>query len=194
MTLSEKIKNRYGSKRGLLRYVNYELLRMLGAYRRFKKIDYTAVTRLVFVCKGNICRSSLAEAVARKQGVPSISFGLDTRGNAPADPRAIAWAAANGYDLRQHITVRVDQYQPQAGDLLVGMEPQHAYELAQRFAQAPVQITVLGLWLPRPFAYLHDPYNTNARYFDRCEQLVDLAVQVVVLNTKNRMTQNKPAH
>jgi len=41
---------------------------------------------------------------------------------------------------------------------------------------------------------LHDPYNTNAQYFDRCEQLVDLAVQVVVRNTKNKMTKNKPSH
>ncbi|MDZ4261053.1 MAG: phosphotyrosine protein phosphatase [Pseudomonadota bacterium] len=176
MTLSEKIKNRYGSKRGLLRYVKYEVLRMLGVYSRLKKIDYSSVTRLVFVCKGNICRSPLAEVVARKHNVPTISFGLSTRGGDPADSRAIAWASANGYDLAHHITTRVDQYQPQAGDLLIGMEPMHVDELAQRFIQSPVQITMLGLWLPQPLAYLHDPFNTNAGYFDRCEKLVLTAV------------------
>lgn len=184
MTLSERIKNRYGSKHGLLRYVKYSVLRMLGVYSRFNKIDFTNVTRLVFVCKGNICRSPLAEAVARKHNIPSMSFGLDTRGNAPADPRAIAWASANGYDLNKHVTVRVDQYQPQPGDLLVGMEPKHAYELEQRFAQAPVQITVLGLWLSRPLAYLHDPYNTNAQYFDLCETLVQAAVLELISQLK----------
>lgn len=176
MTLSERIKNRYGSKHGLLRYVKYDVLRMLGVYNRFNKIDFANVTRLVFVCKGNICRSPLAEAVARKHNIPSMSFGLDTRGNAPADPRAIAWASANGYDLGQHITIRVDQYQPQAGDLLIGMESKHVYELEQQFANAPVQITMIGLWLTQPLAYLHDPYNANTEYFDRCESLVQAAV------------------
>ena len=176
MTLSAKIKNLYGSKRGLLRYARYDFLRMLGVYRSLKKIDFTEVKRLVFVCHGNICRSPLAEAVARKHNVPSTAFGLDTRGNDPADPRAIAWASANGYDLSQYKTTRIDQYQPQVGDLLVGMEPKHVYMLRQHFSLAPVQITMAGLWLDTPIAYLHDPYNTNESYFNRCEQLVTAAV------------------
>lgn len=182
MTLSEKIKDHYGSKRGLLRYVRYEFLRMMGAYRALKKIDFTKVTRLVFVCHGNICRSPLAEAVAHKCNVPTISFGLGTRGSDPADPRAVAWASAHGYELTQHKTMRVDQYQPQAGDLLVGMEPKHIHALEQSFSLAPVQITMAGLWLPLPLAYLHDPYNTNAQYFDRCESLVEQAVHKIISN------------
>lgn len=176
MSLSAKIKNHYGSKRGLLRYARYDLLRMFGAYRSLKNIDFTKVTRLVFVCHGNICRSPLAEAVARKHNIPSISFGLDTRGDDPADPRAIAWASANGYDLSQHITTRVDQYQPREGDLLIGMEPKHIKGLRLHFAQAPVQITMAGLWLDEPLGYLHDPYSANENYFSRCEQLVVAAV------------------
>lgn len=182
MTLSETIKNHYGSKRGLLRYVRYELLRMMGAYRALKKVDFTKVTRLVFVCHGNICRSPLGEVVAHKHGVPTISFGLGTRGNDPADPRAIAWASAHGYELAQHKTMRVDQYQPQAGDLLIGMEPKHIHALEQYFSQAPVQITMAGLWLSQPLAYLHDPYNTNAQYFDRCELLVEQSAQKIMSN------------
>jgi protein-tyrosine phosphatase len=172
VSLSVRIKNYYGSKHGLLRYVTYEIFRMLGAYRTFEKIDFTKVQRLVFVCHGNICRSPLAEAVARKLNIQSISFGLDTRGNDPADPRAIAWASKNSYDLSQHKTMRVDQYQPQMGDLLVGMEPKHIQALHRLFARAPVQITMAGLWLDTPIAYLHDPYNTNECYFNRCERLV----------------------
>lgn len=180
MTLSEKIKNQYGSKRGLLCYVKYESLRMLGVYDQLKKIDFTTVKRLVFICHGNICRSPLGEAVARKQGKVAVSFGLSTRGNDPADPRAIAWASTNGYDLKQHKTMRIDQYQPQAGDLLIGMEPKHIHALVKQFAQAPVQITLAGLWLQSPLAYLHDPYNTNKDYFDRCEKLVATAATELI--------------
>ena len=176
VSVTEAIKNRYGSKKGLLRYVAYELLRMFGIYRSLTKIDFAQVKRLVFVCHGNICRSPLGEAVARKHGVATTSFGLDTRGNDSADRRAIAWAQANGYSLQEHITKRVDQYEPQAGDLLIGMEPKHIHGLRARFAQAPVQITLIGLWLESPLAYLHDPYNANGEYFDKCEILVSAAV------------------
>jgi protein-tyrosine phosphatase len=176
VSLPENIKNQYGSKRGLLRYVRFELLRLCGIYRSLTQIDFTKVKRLVFVCHGNICRSALAEAVARKHNLVAMSFGLDTRGGALADPRAVAWAKDNGYDLDQHITTRVDQYVPQEGDLLVGMEPKHVQQLKEVFAEKPVQITLAGLWLPKPFAYLHDPYNANKQYFDRCEALVNSMV------------------
>lgn len=172
MSLSELIKNRFGSKKGLLRYCAYESLRIAGFYKSLTKIDFTRVERLVFVCQGNICRSPLAEAVAFKQGVPAISFGLDTRGGDPADPRAIAWAQANGYNLQQHITKRINQYVPQEGDLLIGMEPKHIRKLREKFGQSPVQITLIGLWLESPLAYLHDPYNSNSEYFSHCENYV----------------------
>ncbi|WP_331344893.1 hypothetical protein [Cellvibrio sp. UBA7661] len=172
MSVSEAIKNRFGSKKGMLRYFIYEVLRVFGVYRKLTQIDFTQVQRLVFVCQGNICRSPLGEAVARQQGFAAISFGLDTRGNDPADPRAIAWAQSNGYNLQNHITQRVDQYTPQVGDLLIGMEPRHIRKLQSSFAQAPVQITLIGLWLKSPLAYLHDPFNAKPEYFSRCEQLV----------------------
>lgn len=180
MSVTEAIKHRYGSKKGLLRYLAYELLRMLGVYRSLTNINFAQVKRLVFVCQGNICRSPLGEAVAKQQGVPAISFGLDTLGGKPADPRAIAWAQANGYNLQDHITKRVDQYEPQAGDLLIGMEPKHIRKLQAHFAQAPVQITLIGLWLKSPLAYLHDPYNTKPEYFSRCESAVANSAQKII--------------
>lgn len=181
MSVTESIKNRYGSKKGLLRYIAYEVLRNLGVYHKFARVDFSQVKRLVFVCHGNICRSPLGEAVARQHGVAAISFGLDTRGNDSADPRAIAWAEAHGYNLQEHITKRVDQYEPRVGDLLIGMEPKHIRKLHARFAHAPVQITLIGLWLKSPLAYLHDPYNAKPEYFSRCEDLVvDSARQIVV--------------
>lgn len=182
VSLTEMIKNRYGSKKGLLRYIVYETLRFFGAYRKFGNVDFTKVKRLVFICHGNICRSPLGEAVARQHGVPAISFGLDTRGEDSADSRAIAWAKANGYNLKEHKTKRIEQYQPQEGDLLIGMEPKHIRNLRTQFSHAPVQVTLIGLWLKSPLAYLHDPYNAKREYFARCEELVrDSAIEIVGL-------------
>lgn len=172
VSLSEFIKNHYGSKKGLLRFVVYEVLRIFGFYRSLTKVDFAKVERLVFICQGNICRSPLAEAVARKQPMEAISYGLSTRGEDLADPRAIAWGKSNGYDLSNHKTKRIEQYIPQKGDLLVGMEPKHIHQLRIKFGGEPVQITMLGLWLEKPKAYLHDPYNAKEEYFSLCETLV----------------------
>lgn len=185
MTDLNKVANYFGSKKGLLRYYTYEFLRILGVYSKFKRVDFTKVKRLVFVCHGNICRSPLGEAVARHHNIPTTSFGLDTRGGDPADPRAIIWASSNGYNLNEHQTKRVDQYAPMDGDLLIGMEPKHTREIERRFEKQPVQITLIGLWLESPLAYLHDPYNTNDAYFNRCEQFVSEATHVLIyLQTK----------
>lgn len=179
------IKNRYGSKKGLLRFCYYEILRYLGCYKSLTQIDFQQVKRLVFVCQGNICRSPLGEAVATANGIAAISFGLNTRGGDAADPRAIAWADAQGFDLHHHVTKRVDQYIPCEGDLLIGMEPAHIKQLQAKFSVAPVQITLVGLWLETPFAYLHDPYNTNFIYFNCCETYVKLGVIEIVNLLKN---------
>lgn len=180
MTDLNQVANYFGSKKGLLRYYTYEFLRILGIYSKFKKVDFTKVKRLVFVCQGNICRSPLGEAVARHHKISAISFGLDTRGDDAADPRAIKWAEENGCNLKHHKTMRVDQYQPQVGDLLIGMEPKHIRQLTARFVELPVQITLIGLWLKSPIAYLHDPYNTNDAYFNQCEKRVFEATRALI--------------
>lgn len=174
------IKNRYGSRKGFLRFCFHEVLRYLGCYKSLTQVDFQQVKRLVFVCQGNICRSPLGEVVAKSNGISATSFGLNTRGGDGADPRAIAWAKSQEIDLSHHVTKRVDDYVPIPGDLLIGMEPAHIKQLRAHFSVAPVQITLAGLWLEKPFAYLHDPYNTNAVYFERCEQYVYDVVHALV--------------
>lgn len=188
MTELTEVANYFGSKKGLLRFYAYELLRILGLYSKYRKVNFAQVKRLVFICQGNICRSPLGEAVARHYNIPATSFGLDTRGGDPADPRAINWAKTNGYNLSEHKTRRIDQYVPIAGDLLIGMEPKHIREIKRRFGKQPIQITLIGLWLDSPLAYLHDPYNTNNTYFNRCEYRVAKATDTLVKVNKNRAT------
>jgi len=172
------IKEKFGSKRGMLRFFYFQFLLKIGFYRQYKKIDFASVKRLVFICAGNICRSPLAEAVARKNGINSFSFGLDTRGGDPADPRAIDYAIRHQLDLNSHITHTLADYISEVGDLLVVMEPKHIPMLPVACKKLPV--TLAGLWLKEPVAYLHDPYNTDLKYFDRCENMVCMAANQLV--------------
>lgn len=169
--LSQKIKDNYGSKRGLKNQWKYSVLGRVGRFDRYKQINIHDIQRLVFICAGNICRSPLAEAVARHAGITTASFGLDCRGGDKADPRAIAYAASKGLNLNLHITRNIKDYVPQTGDLLLGMEPCHAKALEERLGPETM-ISLIGLWLPSSKAYIHDPYSTNERFFSRCEDEV----------------------
>jgi protein-tyrosine phosphatase len=179
------LKNRYGSKKGFVLFVFYQLCYLLGMYRSYRSIDFSRVNRLVFVCHGNICRSPLGEVVAKKSGVNAHSFGLRTRGGAQADPRAIHWAEKNGYDLSEHKTSRVDQYEPQRGDLLIAMEPTQAKVLKNIFKDYDVKVTLSGLWTKEKMAYIHDPYSCNEAYFDACEKIVEFSSKNLSVHAKN---------
>jgi protein-tyrosine phosphatase len=179
MPFSNYIKNTYGSKRGLLNSVCYFIKTVLGFYKRYQTLSVHKSTRFVFICSGNICRSPLAEYVAKKNGAEAISYGLDTRGGDSADARAIAFASTQGIDLTPHITQHISAYQPLANDVLVGMEPKHAQQLEILFGDK-VPITLAGLWLNKKQAYIHDPYNSNSLFFNVCELQVVNAVQQLI--------------
>ena len=67
------------------------------------------MTRILFVCMGNICRSPIVESVARvefaRAGIAAEVASAGTERyhiGEGADPRAIEIAEANGYPLVQH--------------------------------------------------------------------------------------------
>lgn len=179
MFITNHIKNEFGSKRGLLNALSHYVKSLFGAYKKYQNVRLHKSTRFVFICSGNICRSPLAEYVAKQQGAQAVSFGLHTRGGDSADERAIAFAKTQGIDLTPHITQNISQYIPQPNDVLVGMEPQHAKELETLFNNS-VPITLAGVWLNKKQAYIHDPYNANTYFFNNCEQQVLLAVTQLV--------------
>jgi protein-tyrosine-phosphatase len=166
------INDRYGSKRGLLNHWRFGVQYRLGRFAPYANIDWAQVSNLVFICHGNICRSPLGEAVAGQRfGMRAESFGLDCRDGAPADARAIQFAKQISIDLTAHASRHIRNYRPTASDLVIVMEPKHLQQLPQPVA-AQAQVTLLGLWKPRPKAYIHDPFNSDARHFDRCEKAV----------------------
>ncbi|TCS44113.1 low molecular weight phosphatase family protein [Reinekea marinisedimentorum] len=175
--LERYINNNYGSKRGLLKAFKHNLLFRLGFYKRYsiQSLNFKP-RRYVFVCAGNICRSPLAEGVAKKLGVNTASFGLDTRGGDPADPRAIAYAETIGINLKTHVTTRMGEFKPERGDVIIVMEPKHI-EMYQAL-QPDAPIVLLGLIGSKP--YIQDPYSCNPLFFEKCEQQVAAFTSKVV--------------
>lgn len=174
MNVTQSIATHFGSKRGFVHYLIGQAGLALGLYRPLQSPDFSRVRRLVFVCHGNICRSAMGDAVARHLNMVTSSCGLHASPGKPADPRAICFATHAGIDLGYHRSVRADQMKFSESDLVIAMEPAHIRGLVGLVGNA--QLTLLGLWLPRPIVYLHDPYNTVESYFETCMEKIVVAV------------------
>jgi protein-tyrosine phosphatase len=135
---------------------------------------------MVFVCKGNICRSPFAEAVARAAGANAVSYGLDARRGLPANPSAIRAARKLGYSLDAHRTKPFREAILAQGDLVIAMEPWQIARIDDQFAEAAGRTGLLGMWSIDPVPYLFDPYGMRDSDFDRCFASIELATQRLV--------------
>ena len=164
----------YSSRRGYALTYWHKLKDYFGYYRSYQNIDWSEVERLVFVCKGNICRSAYAEAVAHKMEVAAVSCGVDTLIGSPADITAASVAKPRGYDLSAHKTQPVMYEILNSKDLIVAMEPWQADFLKENLSRKH-QYTLLGLWADPKLPYLHDPYGAVNEYFNKCFSTIDSA-------------------
>lgn len=171
---------RYGSCWGFALSCWYRVSYLTGGYRRYQQINWDSVERLVFVCKGNICRSAYAEAVARSIGVDSISCGIETQTGFPANEDAIKSAATKGLDLKEHKTTPIQSLAFREGDLFLAMEPWQAEYIVRKLGEKyKYRCSLLGLWGRPENPYVHDPYGTSNVYFNNCFNHIEKSVHEV---------------
>lgn len=169
----------YGGGRGFLEHVRARTLHALGAYRSAREIEWNAVARLAFVCKGNICRSPYACARARSLHVEAVSFGLDALDGAPADATALQNALLRGMDLSAHRSTRMDLSRLTDRDLVIAFEPQHITEIVRRIGDRRPAV-LLGIWSRPARPHIQDPYGMSGRYFQQCFSVIDANVAALV--------------
>ncbi|NWK98519.1 phosphotyrosine protein phosphatase [Sphingobium lactosutens] len=169
------IRRNFGTVRGLVRLcLSYPQL-MLG-FSASRRPDPASVTRLVFVCQGNICRSAFADVAARRLGLRTASFGLSTTTGRAAHPLAIATAEALGHDLSAHRAIDLADYVPEEGDLLLAMEVRQLHRLAADPRVRNLPRLLLGRWTRPLMPHLHDPYGLDDRYMAQCLSRIDHAI------------------
>jgi protein-tyrosine phosphatase len=164
-----------------LRFLLQRRLWRLGRYREFGDVRWDEVRRLVFVCSGNICRSSYAEYWARRHDVPAVSIGVRTFAGKPAASLAMKVARDRGVSLDEHRTTPVEDFEPELGDLLVAMEPWQAQAVLDRPEWgAPYQVTLLGLWIDGQGPAILDPYGSREACFHHSLSLVEEGIAGMV--------------
>jgi protein-tyrosine phosphatase len=139
------------------------------------------MTRILFVCMGNICRSPIVETVARvefaRAGIDAFVASVGTESyhvGEGADPRAIEIAEANGYPLAQHRARQVRSADFDDFDWILAMDRVNLSALQRHRArmqtrEAELFLTHAGFAGPDE---VPDPYYGKRRDF---EHVLDLA-------------------
>lgn len=168
-----RLLSKYGGKKGFIYYYLYKVLSLFKS-RKFKG-DWSSITRLVFVCSGNICRSPYAEKYAQTLGLNSVSYGLNVTEKKPADPMAIEAAKNRQIDLSEHISSGFSAYRYQPGDLVCLFEPSHS----KRIKQLKAPLISLGHYHPQNIPYIKDPFMGKEEEFNRCYSVIDESVNQI---------------
>lgn len=177
--MANVINTRFGTYRGLIRLgLSYAQLAL--GLAKVKRAPAQSVTRLVFVCHGNICRSAFADILARDHGLNSASFGLSTSSGKGAHPPVIDTARAMGTDLSAHITTNVTDFVAQPGDLMLVMEVRQLDRLAAHPVLSAYPRDLLGRYASPPVPHLHDPYKLDPAYMPVCLARIADAVDGLV--------------
>ena len=150
-----------------------------GVFSRWSHVDWSKVNRLVFICKGNICRSPYAEYRARSLGIDSISSGIEAGDGATVPSVAQECASFRGIDLSLHRSNPFDVSKLQSGDLVLGMEPEHISSLGLDSGIQTVQFSLLGIWKDSPAVFISDPFGQPITEFFRVFASIDRSLAAV---------------
>lgn len=147
------------------------------------------VRSVLFVCLGNICRSPLAEAVARKHfNAAELDIEVASRGTGnwhvgeQADPRMRAAAANAGYELEVHRAQQLSAADFEHYDLLLAMDSKNLREMRAASNRAAHDRLALFLEWTRaaPPSDFPDPYYGEPEDFTRSVALAERGVQGLI--------------
>jgi protein-tyrosine-phosphatase len=123
---------------------------------------------ILFVCLGNICRSPIAEAMARevlgeRAGVESAGI-IALSGNR-ATPEAVEAARERGFDIRHHRARNLSEIDLSSFDRIVALNRDIAARLERDYGVPP---EVLVVWeVEDPFGLDEDVYRSCASEIEK---------------------------
>ena len=150
--------------------------------------------KILMVCLGNICRSSLAEGIlANKIKQNNLSHKVDSAGTASyhvgefPDPRSIEVANKYGIDLSKQRARQFNESDFEEFDLIYAMDVENynnIIKLANKDSDNQKVKLILNEITPGENASVPDPYYGGENGFENVYQMLDLACDTIIENIK----------
>ncbi len=140
--------------------------------------------RILFVCTGNMCRSPMAEGIARKMAeerglhLDIQSAGTHARTGYPATPEAVRVAREIQVDIDSHRSQRLTPELVAWADHVLVMEEMQVLSVQACDWRAPFKVWKLGEFVARK--EIEDPINQSIRKYRKCRDLLNNAVSAAL--------------
>jgi len=152
------------------------------------------VKSMLFICKGNICRSPFAEHIVglatEFNDLEVSSAGLHVTQPLGSPVEAISAASTFGVDLSNHTSQQVNKKIVKSFDMVLAMETSQYNALRKIFPEYRDKIYLLPLFCPhenrcwRRYNYYNipDPYGKYVDVFEDCFERIRDCVQNLMYN------------
>ncbi|MCX7097486.1 MAG: ATP-grasp domain-containing protein [Methylococcales bacterium] len=174
----------YGPLKNRLQKIAYQWRKTRGSINK----QLPTAKNVLFLCYGNINRSSLAETcllqylAGQGKNITVSSAGFHPKENRPADPNMVAIAQGHGLDLSHWSSHRVTEKMLADADLVLVMEIKHGNHIKEKFPSYHHKVHLLGAvttdasTVPLEIA---DPYAQSPEIYQRCFQQVNAACRII---------------
>jgi protein-tyrosine phosphatase len=144
-------------------------------------------SHIVFVCKGNVCRSRFAEErfnLLFGEKVKLIeSCGLEVNQGSYPPFNSVCVAAEFSCDLHNKLSKGLSECDLENADLILPMEYEEYKQLVEMFPWKKNNIRLLRQFAPLPFSIfcnIEDPYGWGKSVFRKTYSLIDKALHRLV--------------
>lgn len=134
--------------------------------------------KILFICKGNICRSPFAEALVHKAGYKECSSAGTENYHVgkKADVTAIEVAKEFGIDLANHVARQVQHDDIERAERVMVMDIENLNRLNGLFGEASPKlprINLLGEYLRKGLIDIPDPYRKTKEEYRKAFKLIE---------------------
>lgn len=150
---------------------------------------------ILFICKGNICRSPFAEYVAKKialkRSIEKMTFfsaGLEVPTSLTSPNVVHTMAEKFGINLNGHKSRIITSDMAESYDMIIAMESWHVKYLRDRFPYLRDKIYLLPLFENnnkiRTWSYhrnnIADPYGKSMQHFYECFMRIEKCIEDIL--------------
>ena len=178
----EEVRRILGRLASRLRKVVVQALLARPSVRRWQTRRAVRATRrarsVLFVCKGNVCRSPFAAVLARHTGRFERvgSAGYYPVADRASPENAIRVAAAYGADLETHRSRRLTLGDVQGADAIFVFDRENYERVTTEFPRARRRVHFLGVLNPTGPAFIEDPWSGDLDRFRQVYAQIKAAV------------------